>query len=405
MPHAVQEISFIPFGAGLPTSGQWREGFAIADMNGDGHLDIVHGPPRKHPGGPVILLGDGKGTWKPWREAQYPPLPYDYGDIQLADFDGDGHADLALAVHERGLLVLRGDGHGSFSDASKGLDFSAAHDGPGFSSRGLRVVDWDGDGRPDLVAVSEGPRPVAAVHGSFGSAGDAYGVAVYLNDREGGWRRERTMSRGIFSDSIALGDFEGDGRKDVATGSSVMGRTDLVNMWPAGGASRPVSLDLRPQSFIEAVTAADFDGDGRDDLAVSYLSFEGSAWHSGIDLFYSRGAGRWERRTLVRQPGKEGAVALGSGHLTRRPGRDIVALTSLGDTWVFLPDGKGGFALNGQPIPRFGGGCRGSHVELADLDGDGRDEIVASFADEGTNCPSGGGITAWKVAKQTGHAR
>jgi len=56
-------LRFTPFGQGLPPSGQWREGFAITDMNGDGHPDIVSGPPRKAPGaGPVIFLGNGKGS-------------------------------------------------------------------------------------------------------------------------------------------------------------------------------------------------------------------------------------------------------------------------------------------------------------------------------------------------------
>ena len=62
-----QSWRFVPFGAGLPTSGQWREGFRIADLNHDGHPDIVHGPPRKQPGPPVIFLGDGKGGWTRWR--------------------------------------------------------------------------------------------------------------------------------------------------------------------------------------------------------------------------------------------------------------------------------------------------------------------------------------------------
>src|SRR5260370_861172 len=48
-----------PFGRGLPDKGQWRQGFAIADMNGDGHPDLILPPPRGVPGVPEIFLGDG----------------------------------------------------------------------------------------------------------------------------------------------------------------------------------------------------------------------------------------------------------------------------------------------------------------------------------------------------------
>jgi hypothetical protein len=91
---------------------------------------------------------------------------------------------------------------------------------------------------------------------------------------------------------------------------------------------------------------------------------------------------------------------MATGHLRNRQTRDLVILTSQGQTIAFLGNGHGQFARN-DAIPVYGGGCRGAHVELADLDGDGIDEIVASFADEpGQACPTGGGITAWKVVHE-----
>jgi hypothetical protein len=387
-------LRFVPFGEGLPTSGEWREGFRIADLNGDGHPDIVHGPPRKQPGPPVIFLGDGKGSWTRWKEAQFPALPYDYGDIEVADFNRDGHMDLAVAVHYRGILVLTGDGHGGFSNASQGLGFDASGSS-GFSSRAIRATDWNGDGLPDIVAVWEGPRM-----GTPGMRGPK-GVVVFLNQGAAGWRmREPALSPGIFSDSLALGDFDGDGHTDVATGSMVLGRKDLVNLWRAGGATTSLSVDI-PGSYhyLQAVAAGDFDGDGKDDLAVAYLSLEKEVWYSLLDLFYARPGGKWERRALSREAGRNVAVALATGHLRGPGSRDLVALTTRGETVVYLGDGHGGLSRNTTSIPVYGGGCRGAHVELADLDGDGRDEIVSSFADEprADGCPSGGGITTWKV--------
>ncbi len=385
-------LRFIPFGQGLPVSGQWREGFRIADMNGDGHPDIVHGSQRKVAGPPVILLGDGKGSWAAWKEARFPRLAYDYGDIEVADFNRDGHLDVALAIHLHGLLVLMGDGQGGFSDSSAGLDFDA-QGGSSFSSRALRAADWDGDGLPDLIAVSEGPRPSGA------QGTNTKGIVVYLNAGEKGWRKTSgTLSPGIFSDSLTLGDFDGDGHLDVATGTNMMGRADLVNLWRANGTTQLVNLDF-PNRFhyAQAVVAGDFDQDGKADLAVGYVSLENEIWYAAIDIFYSRPGGKWERRAVYREASKDSVIALAGGHLRDRNRRDLVALNAKGETKVFLSDGRGGFVTNTPALPVYGGGCRGAHVELADLDGDGRDEIVASFADEGPACPSGGGFAVWKA--------
>src|SRR5688572_14339268 len=80
--------------ARLAARGRWRQGFELADLNGDGHLDVVHGPARKSDGQPKVFLGDGAGGWRLWREARFEGVSLDYGDVAVADFDGDGNLDL-----------------------------------------------------------------------------------------------------------------------------------------------------------------------------------------------------------------------------------------------------------------------------------------------------------------------
>jgi FG-GAP-like repeat len=404
-------LQFVDFGKGLPRSGQWREGFVLADMNGDGHLDIVHGPPRKSLSPPVIFLGDGKGGWRRWQEAQFARFPYDYGDIAVADLNGDGHPDLVLAMHLKGFTALLGDGKGNFLTRwDKGLDFLQPGKGGDesnvFSSKTVTTVSWSGDKLPDILALGEGPR-LGLTSGRPGvgamTAGRSYGPVLYRNQGDGSWKRQDqgTGQNEVFGDSLTVGDFNGDGRTDFAIGSSVQGRRDLVYLGRADGGWDKVEIDVRPMSYVRSVVAADFDRKGRSALAVSYLSFEGAVWRTGIDVFYPQPDGKWQRRTLAVKEGREGVTAMAAGDLDGDGNLDLVALTGEGDVWVFLGDGKGFFTREAASIPNYDR-CSGSRVRLADLGGDGHAEIVASWSGEYSPmnapdvCRTEGGMTAWR---------
>ena len=405
-------LSFVNFGQGLPTSGQWRNGFDVADMNGDGHPDIVHGPARKSLGPPVIFLGDGKGHWRRWTEAKFPALPYDYGDAAVADFNGDGKPDIALAMHLRGFAVLLGDGKGNFTNWSQGLDFHVAgtgKDDQGFSSKALVAIDWNHDGRPDILALGEGPHlNLTAGQARPDAKTQSFGTAVYLNQGNGTWVRkdQGTSGHENFGDDLAVGDFNGDHRLDFAEGTNTQGRRALVNYARADGGWNTTEVDqIRPSSYVRSVTAADLNGDGLDDLVVGYMSFEQTTWRTGLDVLFAHADGTWTRLPLAVEEGRREVSALAHGDLDGDGKTDLVALTGDGELWIFYGDGKGGFVRETSAgIPPFPGGCRGYHVRLADLDGDGRDEIVAEFAGENSPmfapdlCTSGGGLQAWHAA-------
>jgi hypothetical protein len=260
------------------------------------------------------------------------------------------------------------------------------------------VIDWDRDGRVDILALGEGPRLDNTSAGSRG-------LVLYRGTADR-WRRydQGTGGAQIFGTAIAIGDFNADGVADVATGSAVQGRTDIIHLGTAQGGwtNRHVSV-MRPQAYVWAVAASDFDGDRRDDLAVAYMSSELGTWRYGIDILTSRPGDEWTRRPLVSATGMTGIRALDAGDLDADGNTDLVALTGDGEGWVFRGDGSGFFVRERESLPRFSGSCRGSYVVLEDLDGKPGDEIVASFAEEsddaGANerCPSGGGITAWKA--------
>ena len=391
---SVDRLTFAPFSDGLPMSGQWRNRFVLADMNGDTHLDIVHGPPRKGGGGPRIFLGDSAGHWKSWN-VTHPPGAYDYGAVAVADFNGDTHLDIALAAHLRGISVLLGDGRGRFRVGNGPADFEP-EPADRFTTRALIARDWNRDGAPDLVAMGEGPI-------GRGGGDASLGWRMYLNQRNGRWlvHAQPPVPTRTFGDALAVADFNEDGHDDLLTASLTLGNRDIVHY--GGSQERTVTLaPIRPLAFVYSVASGDFDGDGRDDVAVGYLSHENDRWQSLIDMLFAQPDETWRRVVVDSHPTRTITHALAAGDADGDGHADLAAADDTGTVRLFLGDGAGRFALEQSPeMQPLGEGCRGYHVQLVDLNGDKRDEIVAAFASEVSpmsgepGCPNDGRLQAW----------
>ncbi len=142
---------------GLPVSGQWRRNFVLADLLGDGHLEIASPPPRLS--SPVLRVFKLEG--EKWVQLQVQVddpqkrAAFSYGGLAAADMDGDGKIDLAFTGHGVSPFVLlnRGVNNG-------GLRFEVRRDGipDGMSSQALDLGDLVGDGHPDILAISDTPE-------------------------------------------------------------------------------------------------------------------------------------------------------------------------------------------------------------------------------------------------------
>jgi hypothetical protein len=275
--------------------------------------------------------------------------------------------------------------------------------------RGLCVADWNGDGRPDLIALGEGPQMAVAGRANPQFGGSAFGVVVFLNQGDGTWIRRDEFDQGarVFGDDLAVQDLDGDRRLDIALGSSVLGHKELLRIARSdGGWSRAELEGLRPRAYVGAVDAADFDGDGRSDLVIGYLSREGDLWRTGIDVLLARPGGGWRRQGVAVEESRDWLTALDSGDLDGDGHLDIAAATGDGEVWIFLGRGDGSFLRETSPeIPPSAGGCRGYDVQIVNLDGDPADELVAAFAGEPSAlfapglCVEEGSIVAWKAKK------
>lgn len=245
---------------------------AIADLNGDGKPDLVVG----HGNVVSVLLGNGDGTFRPKQD--YGTSGLGVGSVAVADLNGDGKPDLAAAAvsHTARLVVFLDNGDGTFQAPR---DYGGGGDN-------LSVGDLNGDGRPDLVT-------------SF--TGCCVGVAVSLNRGDGtfGLPRRYGGSGGIVpatgggAVSTQIADLNGDGRPDLvlgdveAAGLYGIGLTVLLNRGDGTFGSR---RDYRGAGDTDSIGIGDVNGDGRPDLAIADASL------SRVSLFLNKGHGRFQVR-------------------------------------------------------------------------------------------------------------
>ena len=198
------------------------------------------------------------------------PLPgplWPSGASVLADFDGDGLTDIAVAgVNE--IDLLRGDGAGHFVPAAKLVT--------AFQPYWLAAGDFDGDGRTDLVAVQSDQEP-SAILSCFLSTG-AFTFAP---------PRNTTVTTYAGVDSMTAGDIDGDGRADLVIAPGL----GSVSVWRSAGDGTFTLLTANLTSYnTNSLVLADLDGDGLPEV-VFRTSYRVAAYT--ISVYKNDGGGNF----------------------------------------------------------------------------------------------------------------
>jgi uncharacterized repeat protein (TIGR01451 family) len=216
------------------------------DLNGDGKLDLVISDSVFSDA--FIMFGNGHGEFGP-------PVIIDDGvnfgrprAIELRDFNNDGISDLAfLFDSSQKIVILFGNGQDGFTRAT---ELST-----GIDPRDMMAADFNNDGNLDLVAEAQ-----------------SGGLALFLGNGLGGFTESAAGIGGnLASILFTTGDFNGDGNADIAYCDILQNPTTegLKVLFGNGQGGFAEHIDVRTDFNVGFISVADFNLDGRDDLAYT----------------------------------------------------------------------------------------------------------------------------------------
>ncbi|HYL84063.1 MAG TPA: FG-GAP-like repeat-containing protein [Candidatus Angelobacter sp.] len=356
----------VSFSAGL--LGGSPANLAVADFNKDGKLDIITSISGSYGAGSAVsvLFGKGDGTFSAplLLAANHTP-----GQLAVADFNGDGNPDwVAADATQLYLTVALGNGNGTFQD-----DVSyAVGQGPQ-----VAAGDFNKDGKLDLVTVDYPTAEVSVLlgngNGTFQPAiktpvpGAFYGIAVadlngdgnpdvVTGDSTGAAPRNvnvllgkgdgtfaapvKYSTGGSGEGQIVIADFNRDGKLDIA----VVNESDnTISLLLGNGdgtfqAGKVVTPALATDGFLGFLVAADFNGDGKLDLAVPDY---GSAAAGQVAILLGNGDGTFQAPTFLTTGG--GATGVAAADVNKDGKLDLVVANQFGTVDVFLGNGNGTF--------------------------------------------------------------
>jgi uncharacterized protein (TIGR03437 family) len=346
---------------------------AVADINGDGVPDIVAASSSSI----VVYIGDGTGHFGSPIKTTLPSAVRDIAHLAVGDFNGDGKLDVAIAAglppNTQSASVWFGRGDGTFSQ------------GPGFAIPGVSaavaasvaVADFNGDGFADL-AIGHGPTPTVSVRLSNGDGTFKTPIEYSLSGDEATvLLATADANRDGAVDLIAVTAIDTGLGKDNRI-HVLLGRGDGTFLQPAGWADDVVKT-LDPPS---AIAVGDLNGDHVPDLVIQN-SFSEIPYRCSVTAMVGNGDGTFQPPThydcsLTSQAsasGWSGGVVIAD--FTGDGKADIAALTVFDQGYLHLFPGNGDGTFQAASVYQYQYTVTYlSAMAVADFNGDGRLDLA-----------------------------
>lgn len=326
----------------------------IADVDGDGDKDVVFGSTEDQKIGWFENL-DGTGTFS--GEIIIASNSGSIRDLHFSDMNGDGNLDfLAPLAGNNITLFTNTDGNGNFTPSilTKHID----------GGRVVRADDIDGDGDMDIVAASYWDGKVSWFENLDGQ-GNFYNTQKIIS---------RTVSGAT---SVAIGDVDGDGFKDVLATSYLDKQIIWYKNTDGLGTFGPAQIIETNLNNAYRVALSDIDNDG--DLDVFGLGYQRIGWYKNL------GQGVFSSQLVIDSVGNTNMTAIDFGDLDGDGDLDIAVTTSYGLYYYINTDGQGTFGVK-QTIIDYPYGC--ASLKIADFDNDGDNDIVYTGKNINTSDPA-----------------